>query len=581
MNYIKIFRIIWSNFESHRRLAFLKLLLLIILASVTEILSIGSLVPFVNIISSESNLQKMPGVTQLAKILGYVEYKQIIIFVTCIFLLLVVFGGLLRFWVLKLSSSLSFESGTVLSSKIYRNVLAQEYIIQIQRNSSELISNISIKSNSLIYGFLYPIVNIVQALVLTLLMLATLFYIDFTATLLLVFIISITYLFLYRIVNNQLNKNALVISREQSIIIQNLREGFGSIRDILLNRSFEYFVRRYYSSDSALRTAQGSNAFLSGFPKFIIETIGVLILGYLILSSLVTTGGISDIISIVVVIAFAAQRMLPTMQMLFHSLSSIKGNIHSVSESIEFLKIKSQIDVCPDAVYFNDNIQISEVTFRYPNSGKIILENVTIEINKGDVVGIIGETGSGKSTLVDIIASLLEAQEGDLKVDGLKINSHNSKSWMKNISYLSQSNYFLDASIAENIAFGIEENKIDHDLLEEAIDSAVLSEIIAKKGGLSYKIGENGCNLSGGQKQRLALARILYKRSPVIIIDEGTSALDRETEKRVFESLKRLEYKPTIIFVTHNLENLIHCNKVFEVKNSKVSLSKKLQGSFL
>jgi ABC-type multidrug transport system fused ATPase/permease subunit len=574
MTYFKIFKSIWLNFEPSRRLAFIKLLFLILTASITEILSIGSLVPFVNIISSEDSLKKMPLVTSIFSFFGFSDYNNIVILITCCFLTIVIIGGVLRFSVLKLSSSLSFESGTVLSAKIYKNVLSQDYAIQIQRNTSELISNISIKSNALIYGFLYPIVNIIQALVLSVLMLITLFYIDFASTFLLLSTISTTYYFLYRVVNRQLNMNAIVISKEQSLIVQNLREGFGSIRDILLNRSFDYFINRFYFSDAALRRAQGSNAFLSGFPKFIIETVGVLIIGYLILMSLIVDGSINKVVPLVIVIAFAAQRMLPTLQLLFHSLSSIKGNIHSVKESVAYLQIESKEFLNFTSIKFKSAIQLRDVFYHYPTSENNVLENVCLTIEKGDIVGIIGETGSGKSTLIDIVASLLIPTRGNVYVDDYLIDQTNTKEWMKNISYLSQNNFFLDLSFSENIAFGVEKDQINYDLVKEAIDTAVLREIVTQKGGLSFKIGENGCNLSGGQKQRLALARILYKQAPVIIIDEGTSALDKETEIKVFESLRSLHYKPTIIFITHNHDNLIHCNKIVEVDRGKVNLIK-------
>lgn len=571
LNTLDDFIIIWNTFERGRQRQFIYLLLLIVISSLTEILSIGSLVPFVTIITSEDAMKKLSFIVNFASRFGLSSYRDIVLFITFIFLILVVLGGMLRLWVLKLSTSLSFESGSVLSARIYRNVLLQNYDQHIIRNSSELISNISIKSNSLIYGYLYPLVNIIQSLILIVCMVGTLLYVNFMVTVIMFVIITFTYFLLYTLINKKLLSNSIVVSREQSFLIKNLREGFGSIRDVLLNATHDYFVTDFQQSDSKLRAAQGSNAFLSGFPKYVIETIGVLIIGVILLISINSPSGVAAILPTVVVIAFSSQRMLPIVQILFHSLSSIKGNRESVKESVEYLKLISVNERSHFKLSFKKSVVLRDISFSYGTQSKYVIKDINLEIDKGDVIGFMGQTGSGKSTLVDIISGLLKPTEGYVAVDSISLTDGNLGDWQNNISYLSQTNYILDISFAENIAFGVDKNDINILDVEKAARLALIDTIIKTKGGYWGNAGENGSNLSGGQKQRLALARILFKKSDLIIIDEGTSALDKNTEELILSSITNLESRPTIILITHNRTNLRYCNKAFEIKEGRLS----------
>ncbi len=538
-----------------------------------EIFSIGSIVPFVEVLRMDDVLFKRSMIKlNVYDFLSTVDVIKLKIILVILFCGVIIISSVLRLYLLKISSKLSFESGAELSSTILNNVLRRDYIMSLESNTSEQISNVLLKSNSLVYGCIYPLVNIIQASTLSVFILFSLFYFNIFLTTLLLTTFLLLYFFIHRRTKNYLDTNAKDISKGQTDTIQTLRETFGSYRDVVLNQNYSFFVSKYSKADLQVRLAQGSNAYISSFPKYIVELVALLFVALILVYSLFIHKSIENVVIVIVVIAFASQRLLPSVQVIFSSLAAINGNWDSIMDSANLLtKRVSSKEVCNSTnIRHEKKIELRNISFTYPHSNEPTLRNVNMEISRGQIVGIFGMTGSGKSTLIDLIASLLKPTSGSLCVDGIEINTTNNLLWRNNFSYLSQVNYFLDSTIWENVAFGCDKLNVDFSRVEEALKISHLSDVIKSKGGLDYCIGENGTNLSGGQRQRLAIARQLYKQSDLILFDEGTNALDSHTESMVFGLLKGLKHKPTVIFVSHNLRHKEYCDIVYEVKDSSV-----------
>ena len=271
------------------------------------------------------------------------------------------------------------------------------------------------------------------------------------------------------------------------------------------------------------------------------------------------------------VLVLGVQRMLPVLQQCYGSWSHIKGSKKSLLDVIEFLndsdssfnKLKKV-----DSINFKNQMSVNNLWFKHETTDKYILKNISFKINKGDSIGIIGKTGSGKSTLVDIIMFLLKPSKGNVTIDGKVMNSANVRAWQDKISHVPQNIFLSDASVLENIAFGVDANMIDVDRAKKAASMAQLKELIDSwPDKYNTKVGERGAKISGGQRQRIGIARALYKNPEVIILDEATSALDGDTEKKIINMLHSMPESPTVIMIAHRVTTLKTCNSIFELSN--------------
>jgi ATP-binding cassette subfamily B protein len=273
-------------------------------------------------------------------------------------------------------------------------------------------------------------------------------------------------------------------------------------------------------------------------------------------------------------LALGAQRLLPTLQNSYGAWSSIQGSYRSLIDALDLLEqpMSSYYD-CANQIKldFISKIELCDLSFRYPNQANQVIVNLCLTINKGDRVGIVGATGNGKTTLVDILMGLLEPTSGYMSVDGITINNENVRAWQKNIAHVPQTIFLADKSIAENIAFGVELIDIDWNRLRIAAEKAQLQKVIdALPDGYNSIIGERGVRLSGGQRQRIGIARAMYKNAGLLIFDEATSALDNQTEDLVMRAIDSLAPDITVIMIAHRLTTLKKCTKVIELGNGGV-----------
>jgi len=393
-----------------------------------------------------------------------------------------------------------------------------------------------------------------------------------------ILIFSVVYFLLVKLTKVKLFKNSLLISKESNQVIKSLQEGLNGIRDVILDNAIDFFCKIFISSDANLRRAQARNVFISQSPKYIIEPLGMILIAIVAFYiSSRSNDGISEFIPIMGAIVLAAQRLLPIFQQGYNAWAAISGEQHALDTVINHFNLSPNSDINRNLsnLKLRDRIDLVNVSFKYHGSDKWIFKDISLSFIKGKKYGIIGRTGHGKITLLDILMGLLLPTYGELRVDGVAIDRKNVSAWRKNICHVPQSIYLSDSSFCENIAFGENLNEINLSRVKAAAKIACIEEFIESEGDKYLtKIGENGIKLSGGQRQRLGIARALYKDFNLLVLDEATSSLDMHTELEVMRRIQELNPNITVIKIAHRLATLKDCDYILEVSNGSVSETK-------
>jgi len=547
------------------------IVLLMIMSSISEVISMGSIIPFLGVIASPDLVYNHELMKPIVKIFDLSYSHEIILPITIIFITAVVLSNSLRLLLTYSVLRLSYAIGADMSIDMYRRTLYQAYSVHVSRNSSEVINGIINKTTLVTGGVITPILYLVSSTIILIGILTTLFFIDPIITLISMGIFGIFYVLVSIYVKKNLANNSKVIAENSTQMVKSLQEGLGAIRDVLLDGSQEFYCKLYKNADISVRRASVDNSFISVSPRYAMEAIGVSLIAVL---AYIMSGDSNDdemIIPVLGVFAMGAQRLLPLLQQIYASVSTLRGTRSSFKDVIKLLKQPLPVyfdNAIKNKLEFTDSIKLENIYFRYAKGTPFIISGIDLTISKGDIVGFVGKTGSGKSTLIDIIMGLLTATSGKFLVDGLELTKENMHYWQSNIAHVPQSIYLSDSSILENIAFGVLKKDID---IKKAISVAkkanLFNFINNLPNGFETIVGEQGVQLSGGQKQRIGIARALYKKSKIIIFDEATSALDSDTEESVMKEVGNLGSEITVLIIAHRISTLSTCNKIIELSN--------------
>ena len=576
-----ILKKIWSHIRIRRRKQLGLLMILMLLASVSEVISIGAILPFLAVLSNPTIIFDHELAQPFIQLLELTEPGQLILPFTILFSLSAIITGSIRILMIWAQTRLANAIGADLSYQIYKRTLFQPYPIHVARNSSEMIDGIASKANQVVGGFILPGLNVISVFMMMTTILAALVVLDPIVVTSMIAGFSLIYALIARFTKKRLVLNSELMSKKSVLVIKALQEGLGGIRDVLIDGSQATYIKIFRSADLPIRHAQANTTILSVSPRYGIEALGMVLIAWL---AYILGDGEGDLIGplpILGAIAIGAQRMLPMLQLAYSSWSSFRGAQVVLQDAIALLEqpLPNYAEgPTIEAIPFQQAITMEKVSFRYGVNTPWVLRDLSLEIPKGSRIGIIGTTGSGKSTLLDIIMGLLHPSEGKIAIDGMEVTDQNHRGWQSHISHIPQAIYLSDATIAENIAFGVPIEKINHQQVQFAAKQAQIAETIETwEQGYETTVGERGVRLSGGQRQRIGIARALYKQADVIIFDEATSALDNETERAVMEAIDNIQEEITILMVAHRLTTLKSCNLIIELEDGKIKRS----GSYL
>ncbi|MFZ4802643.1 MAG: ABC transporter ATP-binding protein, partial [Chlorobium sp.] len=559
---------LWHHITPRRRGQFGLLLVLMIAASFSEIISIGAVLPFLAVLTAPERIFQLPMAQPIIKALGITMASQLLLPLTVVFGLAALISGGVRLFLLWASTRLSYATGADLSISVYRRTLYQPYSVHVARNSSEIISGISSKTGTVI-GTFTSILNFISSTIILVAILITLVAVDPVIALAAFAGFGLLYALIIKITQSRLVVNGQRIAHESTQVIKSLQEGLGGIRDVLIDGTQAAYCEIYRNADLPSRHAQGNNSFISSSPRFALEALGMLLMSGLAYMLALQPNGNAKAIPVLGALALGAQRLLPVLQVAYMSWSNIQGSKASLVDAIELLDqpLPDYADQPPaKPLPFHQQIELKNLSFRYTEQTPLVLNTLNLSIFRGSRTGFIGVTGSGKSTLLDIVMGLLQPTDGSLAIDGQPVTTSNNRAWQAHIAHVPQAIYLSDSTLEENIAFGIPKGKIDHNRVKRAAQQAQIAEII-ESWPKKYKtyVGERGIRLSGGQRQRIGIARALYKQADVIIFDEATSALDNETEQAVMEAIESLGHDLTILIIAHRLTTLKNCTQVVEL----------------
>ena len=570
---ISMFKHLWNHLPKLRKIQFILFLALTIVGSFLEVVSLGAIIPFLAALSNPDKMLTYPLVSDVLINFNILKPDQIMLTLTLFFAAAALAAGLIRLLIMYLSPKLAFMTSHDLGVKVYRLFLNQPYEKHLEKTSSEIIAGVTAKTYT-VSGALQAGIGFINSFTLIVFISTALVFLDPKVAMISALGIGIVYLTVTFIVRKQLSNNSENVGKGQTETIRAIQEGLGNIRDIILDSSQQFYCNIYNSSDKKLRAAQASNMFIQGSPKYIVESLGMIVIAGVAYSLSDSDSGLMNSLPLLGALALGAQRLLPALQQVYGTWSLISGFKKPLLDVLELLDqpdihIENSSNSFP---IFNEGlVEFKDVSFCYASNQRQVLFDVNFSFPKGSKVAFVGTTGSGKSTIIDLIMGLLNPSKGKILIDKEVLNSSNCSLWQKKIAHVPQKIHLMDSTIAENIVLGSSLGDIDQNLLKIVTKQAQLYDfIINSPDGFNTRVGENGKSLSGGQIQRIGIARALYKQASILVLDEATNALDGVTENNMMNAITEMNKDITIILVTHRLSTVKDCDIIFELDSGKL-----------
>ena len=553
--------------------------LLSIVSAVLETFGVTIVVPLLQAFLNPEALMQSDYIKPLVNLLGLQSYREVI-FVICIGVIFIyIFKSLFGVFYVWVSNKYACKVHRELSIQIMNAYMKQGYSFFVENSSARLLNGLGEDVSSVYNIINYAFIFLSKAFTI---LGTSLIIIIYTPSMSIVLMVLVIFCFAISqlLFRKSMAKYGRLVREYNWMAYQASLEAIQGSKEVLVTNRQEYFVKQYEkcligSNKANIRNAMGANS-----PGYIIEAICVTGLMALIAARVMSEEDVGSMLSQLSVIAVAAFRILPSLGTVVSNVNSIVYHAPSLAASYETIALVRELEEQEgreerieeeelSQIKFSDELVLSHVTFRYPRRDTAVLDDLNLRIKKGTSVAFIGASGAGKTTLADIILKLLEPQQGEIVMDGYNIKKLKGQ-WNKIVGYVPQSVYLTDASIRRNIAFGIEEEKIDDDKVWKALEMAQLKEFVE---GLSEKldtvVGEWGIQFSGGQRQRVAIARALYGEPDILILDEATAALDNETETAVMESIDALQGIKTLVIVAHRLSTIRNCDEIYEITGGK------------
>ena len=563
----------WGQITHRRQLALAFSLMLI--SGLAEMVSLAAVFPFLAILTNPDLVWSKPLVQQWATRLGITNPHDLLPLFVFGFVLIVVLASTIQLLSLWINCRTAAKIGSDFSCRLYSSMLFQPYEEQIKINSSQRIALMNRELNVVISA-LDQLLQMLSASIIVVALVVTLLAINWLVALIVGVAIVLVYVVVMVGTKRPLQKLGLRKVEFTRQFIQALQEGLGGIRDVIIDGSQSFYIDLLKKSDKPLRQMSVKASFLIRFPRFVMEPIGIIVIA-LAAYLLVSQEGVTNSIPQLGAFALGAQRLLPKAQKIYESwafINNAKGSFKKIIQQLECYQSFSMLQQ-PKSLGFKQSIQFSAVSHRYEDGREEVLKQINLEIRKGERIGLIGATGSGKSTLVDLMMGLLKPTSGQITIDGGDLHDYQDSSrlqaWRASIAHVPQTIYLADSSIAENIAFGSPRDQIDMCRVRQSAKQAHIAEFIeCQPDSYDGLVGERGVRLSGGQRQRIGIARAIYKQTQILVFDEATSALDNATEESIMSTIESLSDDITMVMIAHRLTSVMFCDRLVRLVDGRI-----------
>ena len=552
----------------------------ILLAALFQTLGVVSILPFMNIVIQPEIIESNRWLSWLYNSLGFTSVNNFIIFIGFLMLLTIIIGNLTSALAAWLKVCFVWRKNHNISSALLKKYLSLPYVYFLTQNTADLSKNILSEVNVLTNGFILPLIDIVIKSFVAIGILSILLFTNVYITILSAIIFGGSYALIYFYFQNRLKVNGAKRLKENKLRFKTAGEALSGIKDIKVTGREDFFYHIYLKHSREHSNLQAWSSLIGTIPKYFLEIIAFGGVVTLVLYFVTTEGNANEVFPMISFFTFAAYRLIPALHVLFTASTRIRFSQTTVNRIIKDLSkrggFSEQFLVYEKepvtAMPFNNSMELKDVYYNYPNTSEPVIHNLNLLIHHNTSIGLVGPTGAGKTTIVDIILGLLTPQEGEFSADGVKINENNILNWQKNLGYVPQHIYLSDDTIINNIAFGIPDEKIDQKAVEHAARISNLHDFIISELPTGYQtiVGERGIRLSGGERQRVGIARALYHDPEVLVLDEATSSLDGITESVVLEAINNVAKLKTVVIIAHRLTTVKDCDIIYLIDKGKI-----------
>lgn len=575
---MKLFLKIFSIFTP-QELRYCAFLVAVMMAgAVLEAIGIGAILPLISLMGQPDFLAHHAKIAAYAAKLGITTHTELIIGLSLLLILLYILKNLYLAWQLRLQIDFSISNQIQFSREIMASYLAKPYLFHLNHNTAVLLRNVNGGGVVIFSNILVPAFQLLTEIITALTIWGMLVFADpFTAIVVAGVMGGLIYALL-RSFRRRIAETGQIQNTYAAAYVQAVNQGLGAVKETKVMRKEQFFLQEFVENYEKYGLANGKFMFLNQLPRMIIETLIVCALLFLIIGKMVMGYTPMEIVPLLGVLALAAFRLMPSANRIITLSNGIKFQLPLFDELYrELLAIKSRkyhkrklkVADLPPPLPFADVIRVEHLGFCYPGTSDEVLKDVSFSIPKGKFVGILGPSGAGKTTFVDILLGLFVPTRGKITVDGVDIRQK-LRAWQANIAYVPQSIYLTDATIRENVALGESPEEIDDARVHKALAMAELDAFVhAQAQGIETMVGERGVKLSGGQRQRIGIARALYQQPEVLILDEATSALDTETEKSITDTILKFKGQITIVAIAHRVSTLEECDFKVRFENGR------------
>jgi len=574
-----IFSKLMYLFLPREKIQIIWLCLALILMGAFQVFGVASVLPFINLIMRPELIEENQWFSLIFNELGFTSPESFIFFIGVLMVLIIVFSNAVSAFTIWIKFRFIYSRNHRISRTLLRKYMYRPYEFFLDKNTSEMQKNILDEVNLMTESFLLPLIELISRAVIVFLLFVFLLIINPIVTLIALLFLGGGYYIANVLLKTKLKKGGQERVEANRMRYKTVGEALSGIKEIKIAGQEDYYIKDYSTHSWKFARVNAFRNMAGLLPKFLLEALsfgGIILLVLFLFSSRQNP---QEVIPLVTLFAFAGYRLMPSLQVIYNSVAHIYGNQATLDniyqEMLEYEKKHQKLKERNEkstSITFKQYLELKNVDYSYPGAAEKAIKDVSFNIPRGSQVGIVGPTGAGKTTLVDLILGLLKPNSGEIFIDGVELDHNNVRSWQKVLGYVPQDIFLHDSTIASNIAFGVPPNEIDYEMVETAARIACLHDFIENElsNGYATRVGERGIKLSGGQKQRLGMARAIYRKPEILVLDEATSALDGSTEEKVMSALQENSFVETIIIIAHRLNTVKDCDNIYLFERGKL-----------